>query len=79
MNPGTAEAPPSSLRLIAQRLRDGRLARLVASYGEYHVSVRRALLLALTLLWCLYWEYLAGPSHSRVVLAREALLLRPWA
>ncbi|MGN2254063.1 ATP-binding protein [Frateuria sp. GZRe12] len=79
MNPGTAQAPPSSLRIIAQRLRDGRLARLVASYGEYHVSVRRALLLALTLLWCLYWQYLAGPSHSKVVLAREALLLRPWA
>ncbi|HET6805130.1 MAG TPA: ATP-binding protein [Frateuria sp.] len=79
MNPGTAQAPPSSLRVIAQRLRDGRLARLVASYGEYHVSVRRALLLALTLLWCLYWQYLAGPSHSRTVLAREAQLLRPWA
>ncbi|MGN2242768.1 ATP-binding protein [Frateuria sp. GZRR33] len=79
MNPGTAEAPPSSLRVIAQRLRDGRLARLVASYGEYHVSVRRALLLALTLLWCLYWQYLAGPSHSKIALTREALLLRPWA
>ncbi|MGN2245158.1 ATP-binding protein [Frateuria sp. GZRR35] len=79
MKPGTAEAPPSSLRVIAQRLRDGRLARLVASYGEYHVSVRRALLLALTLLWCLYWQYLAGPSHSKTVLTGEALLLRPWA
>lgn len=79
MYPGTAGAPPSSLRLIAQRLRDERLARLVASYGEYHVSVRRALLLALTLLWCLYWEFLAGPSHSKLVLGREAVLLRPWA
>ena len=79
MNTGTAEAPPSSLRVIAQRLRDGRLARLVASYGEYHVSVRRVLLLALTILWCLYWQYLAGPSHSRQVLSHEASLLRPWA
>jgi two-component system sensor histidine kinase RpfC len=78
MNPG-AQAPPSSLRVIAQRLRDGRLARLVASYGEYHVSVRRALLLGLAILWCLYWQYLAGPSHSKLVLDREATLLRPWA
>jgi two-component system sensor histidine kinase RpfC len=79
MNRGNAEAPPSSLRIIAQRLRDERLARLVASYGEYHVSVRRVLLLALAILWCLYWQYVAGPSHSRQVLSHEASLLRPWA
>ena len=79
MNPGTAQAPPSSLRVIARRLRDGRLARLVASYGEYHVSVRRALLLGLAILWCLYWQYLAGPSHSKRVLEHEATLLRPSA
>jgi two-component system sensor histidine kinase RpfC len=79
MNPGTAGAPPNSLRVIAQRLRDGQLARLVASYGEYHVSVRRVLLLALAIAWCLYWQYLAGPSHSTVVLGREAARLRPWA
>jgi two-component system sensor histidine kinase RpfC len=79
MNPGTAEAPPSSLRLIAQRLRDGGLARLVASYGEYHVSVRRVFLLALTIGWCIYWQYLAPPSHSTLVLGHEAGRLRPWA
>jgi two-component system sensor histidine kinase RpfC len=79
MNPGTAGAPPSSLRVIAHRLRDAQLARLVASYGEYHVAVRRALLLALAILWCLYWQRLAGPSHSKAVLSREAALLRPWA
>ena len=76
MNTGTAEAPPSSLRLIAQRLRDGRLARLVASYGEYHVSVRRVLLLALTILWCLYWQYLAGPSHSLMKMGTSGMRVR---
>jgi two-component system sensor histidine kinase RpfC len=65
--------------MIARRLRDERLARLVASYGEYHVSVRRVLLLGLAILWCLYWQYAAGPSHSKTVLAREAALLLPWA
>ncbi|MEI7036840.1 ATP-binding protein [Fulvimonas yonginensis] len=79
MNPGIAETPPSSLRVIAQRLRDERLARLVASYGEYHVSVRRTLLLALAIAWSVYWQHLAGPSHSKAVLGQEAARLRPWA
>jgi len=79
MNRANAGPPPNSLRVIAQRLRDGQLARLVASYGEYHVSLRRALLLVLVIGWCLYWQYLAGPSHSTLVLGREAARLRPWA
>lgn len=78
MIPGTAETPPSSLRAVAQRLRDGRLARLVASYGEYHVSVRRALLLALAIGGCLFWQYLGTPSPAHAELQREATLLRPW-
>ena len=78
MIPGTAQAPPSSLRVVAQRLRDGRLAQLVASYGEYHVSVRRALLLALAIGGCLYWQYVAAPSPAHAVLQREAASLRPW-
>ena len=77
MIPGTAETP-SSLRVVAQRLRDGRLARLVASYGEYHVSVRRVLLLALAIGGCLYWQYGVAPSPAHALLQRQAALLQPW-
>ncbi|QWT18794.1 response regulator [Bacillus sp. NP157] len=66
-------AGPVMLSEVAERLRNPRIDRIVASFREYHVSLMRTVLLGFIVVWTAAW--LDGP----VPMARESHLAFPVA
>ncbi|UXI70076.1 hybrid sensor histidine kinase/response regulator [Tahibacter amnicola] len=63
---------PLSLVAVAERLRNERIDRVVAGYREYHVALRRVLIMAITCVWAYFWGR-GGDPNSPENLARMAL------
>lgn len=63
-----------SLLEISRRLRNETINRAVAPFTEARASVRRALLMGISMVWVLHWSR----HPSNVVLSGEARAVLPW-
>lgn len=63
-----------SLIEVSRRLRNETINRAVAPFTEVRASVRRAILMVISLIWVVHWSRIP----SNVVLSGEARALLPW-
>jgi len=66
-------AGPMMLSEVAERLRNPRIDRIVASFREYHVSLMRTVILGFIVVWSVAW------LHGPVQMAAEAHRVVPVA